>query len=115
MKDENLTEVINDLNNVDEDPMNSFELKKLLHSRGIPLRYLGKICTVSQLNHIREIAVIEIVSRAAKLLIRDGLVFLSEDESAGFKSQNINKCIQHYLHEIFNTTEEARQNRLSSV
>ena len=84
MKDENLTELIDDLNNIDEDPLNARELKTTLHKRGIPMRYLGKICTNAQLNHTREIAVIEIIARASKLLIRDGLVFLSEDEDAGF-------------------------------
>jgi hypothetical protein len=45
MKDDKLTELINDLNQIDEDPLNSRELKSLMHSRGLPLRYLGKICT----------------------------------------------------------------------
>lgn len=102
MKDDNLTALINDLNNVDEDPLNSRELKKLMHEKGLPMRYLGKICTNAQLNHTREIAVIEVLSRAARMLIKDGLVYLSEDEETGFTSTNIKKCVQHYLHEIFN-------------
>jgi len=59
--------------------------------------------------------VIEVVARAAKLLIRDGLVFLSEDEQASFTSSNINKCVQHYLHEIFNLNEDPLAARPSSV
>lgn len=94
--------MINDLNNVDEDPLSSEELKKVLHSRGIPLRYLGKICTGAGLNHTREIAVIEVISRAAKTLIKDGLIFLSEDEEAEFSNLNIRKSVHHYLKEIFN-------------
>ena len=44
------------------------------------------------------------------MLIKDGLVFLSEDEEAGFTSNNIKKCVQHYLHEIFNISEDGNSN-----
>jgi len=57
------------------------------------LRLLGKICTTAALNHTREIAVTEVVARAAKKLVKDGLVFLSEDEEAGFTTGNIKKCV----------------------
>ena len=46
------------------------------------MRHLGKIGTEAQLNHTRELVVIEIVSRCAKLLIRDGLAVLAETEAA---------------------------------
>lgn len=36
------------------------------------------------MNHIRELATIEVISRSAKLLIRDGLTFLADDEDTGF-------------------------------
>jgi hypothetical protein len=36
------------------------------------------------MNHIREICVIEVIARSAKLLIKDGLTFLADDEEAGF-------------------------------
>lgn len=49
--------------------------------------------------------VIEVIARSAKLLIKDGLTFLADDEEAGFKSENIKKCILHYLLEIFNMDE----------
>ena len=44
-----------------------------MHENGIPLRYLGKICTNSFYNHTREISVIDIISRSAKIIIKDGL------------------------------------------
>lgn len=69
------------------------------------MRHLGLVCTKADLNHIRELCVIEVIARSGKLLIKDGLTFLSEDEDAGFKSANIKQCILHYLHEIFNTDE----------
>ena len=77
-----------------------------MHQRGIPLRYLGKVATTAELNHTREIAVTEIIARASKILIKDGLTFLSEDEESGFSHNNVRKLLQHYMHEIFNTTED---------
>lgn len=50
-------------------------------------------------------AVIEVIARSAKLLIKDGLTFLADDEEAGFKAENIKKCILHYFQEIFNMDE----------
>jgi len=114
LKDEGLSGLINDLNNVDEDPLNSDELKQVMHSRGLPLRLLGKICTNAALNHTREIAVTEVVARAAKKLVKDGLVFLSEDDEAGFTMHNIKKCVQHYLHEIFGAAEDGSSNKKSN-
>ena len=81
------------MNNIDEDPLNSEELKYAMHSLGIPLRLLGTICTKSALNHTREIAVTEVVARSAKKLIKDGLLFLSEDEESGYTTENIKKLI----------------------
>ena len=61
--------LVDDLNNVIEDPLNPDDLRDVMHQRGVPLRLLGKICTTALLNHTREIAVTEVVARSAKLLI----------------------------------------------
>jgi hypothetical protein len=61
------------------------------------------------LNHIREICVIEVIARSAKLLIKDGLTFLADDEEAGFQTENIKKCVLHYLLEIFNVADGSQQ------
>ena len=42
-------------------------------------------------------AVIEVIARSAKQLIKDGFTFLADDSEAGFKSDNIKKCILHYF------------------
>ena len=42
------------------------------------MRHLGKVCSEAALNHTRELLVIEVISRCAKLLIRDGLAVLAE-------------------------------------
>lgn len=59
------------------------------------------MCVNAGLNHSREMLVIEIISRAAEKLVRDGLLFLSEDEAEQFNLQNIKKCLKHYINEIF--------------
>ena len=95
---------MDDLNNVIEDPLNPEELREVMHSRGVPLRMLGKICTTAQLNHTREIAVTEVVARSAKLLMLDGIRFLSSDDENAFTGANLKKLIASYLREIFNTS-----------
>jgi hypothetical protein len=76
------------------------------------MRDVGRIAMEATMNHTKELAVIEVISRCAKLLIRDGLTVLAEtsaDEVAEqgvavpeagnrFTSTNIKKCILHYLH-----------------
>ena len=76
--DELVPQLVKDLNEVEEDPLSSSEITKMMHSRGLCMRHLGKVCSEASLNHMRELFVIEIVSRCAKLLIRDGLSVLAE-------------------------------------
>ena len=39
----------------------------------------------------------EVLVRSAVHLIKDGLIYLSEDESQTFDDYNIKKCIVHYI------------------
>ena len=61
--------------------MSSVELRDLMHGRGLCMRHLGRVCSEAALNHTREILVIEVISRCAKLLIRDGLAVLAEQRA----------------------------------
>ena len=70
-----------------------------MHERGLNMRNVGRLAMEASMNHTKELAVIEVVSRCAKLLIRDGLNVLQEEKR--FTSENIKKCILHYIHEIF--------------
>ena len=78
ISDEIIPQLVKDLNDLEEDPLSSNEITKMMHTRGLCMRHLGKVCSESSLNHIREMFVIEVVSRCAKLLIRDGLSVLAE-------------------------------------
>lgn len=40
-----LQKLIEDLDNVEEDPLSAGHLERLMHARGISMRHLGKICT----------------------------------------------------------------------
>ena len=76
--EELIPKLIKDLNDIDEDPLCARDLAKLFHSRGLCMRHIGKVVAEAQLNHTREFLVIEVISRCAKLLIRDGLGVLAE-------------------------------------
>jgi len=43
----------------------------------------------------------DVLTRSVKLLVKDGLTFLAEEEEAGFKGANIKEYIAHYLQEVF--------------
>ena len=68
--------------------MDSLALEKLLHERGLCMRHIGKICSEAALNHTRELLVIEVISRCAKLLIRDGLAILAEQRATIDQPEN---------------------------
>ena len=59
--------------------------------------------------------VVEVIARSAKLLIKDGLTFLADDEEAGFQSENIKKCVLHYLLEIFNSDDGQNASGAQSI
>ena len=61
-------QLITDLNNIDEDPLSSEALKSLIHRRGICVRHLGIICSQVSLKHTREIILIEVASRCARIV-----------------------------------------------
>ena len=76
--DEFIPGLVRDLNELEEDPLSATELRDLIHGRGLCMRHLGKLCSEAALNHTRELLVMEVISRCAKLLIRDGLAVLAE-------------------------------------
>ena len=61
---------VKDLDNMEICPFDSESLTKSLHSRGINIRYLGFICTISKIPFIRSLVLVEILARACKVLFR---------------------------------------------
>ena len=61
---------VKNLDNMDLCPFDSESLTRALHSKGINLRYLGYICTISKIPFVRTLVLVEMVSRACKILFR---------------------------------------------
>eukprot|EP00744_Colponema_vietnamica_P001049 GILI01001788.1.p1 GENE.GILI01001788.1~~GILI01001788.1.p1 ORF type:complete len:1045 (+),score=336.05 GILI01001788.1:182-3316(+) len=91
-------------------PLTGKQLTEEMHRRGINLRCLGRMAVETPHNHLRELAVREILARTIKVLVRDGLSFLAEDPS-GFTEEDVKKCVLHYLNEVF--TVDSRQSSLT--
>jgi hypothetical protein len=54
------------------------DLRDEMHSRGINMRYLGRIMSQTSLRHVREVCLREVLARSIKTLIRDGLGMMFE-------------------------------------
>ncbi len=104
LQDEIIPEFFIQLEEMEDCPKNSEELVGSFHSRGINMRYLGRITTEISHNFIKELAVREILASALTVLIRDGLSFLTE-EANGFSVEDVKKCILHYLNEVLSQVE----------
>lgn len=46
LKDEVIGKLVEELNNVEQDPLSGDQLETLMHQRGINMRILGRICTI---------------------------------------------------------------------
>ena len=85
-------------------PLDSRQLSKEMHAQGISMKFLGRIALTTNHNFIKELAVREVLVRTVKILIRDGLSFLIEDEN-GFNHEDVRKSILHCFNEIFTLDE----------
>jgi len=70
----------------------SRDLTELMHTRGINMRYLGRLVLDCKHNFAKELAVREVLARSVKVLIRDGLSFLRE-QATGTYEQDCKKLI----------------------
>ncbi|GAB5586112.1 Intracellular distribution of mitochondria [Umbelopsis nana] len=82
-------------------PLDGDALTKAMHQRGINMRYLGKIVGLveiskdNRLDHVKVIAVQEMVTRAAKRILRNLLSSCTVCDIAA--------CISHFLNCLFGT------------
>ena len=63
--------VVNMFADLKEIPISSFQIKQVLHSHGINIRYLGKICNMVHLHHIKQICINEMIARTAKNIFNE--------------------------------------------
>ena len=91
---------IRELDHLECEPATGTQLVDEMHRRGINCRYLGRIANECSYNHLRELAVREMVARVIKVLIRDGLSFLVEPDEEDAKA-----VVVHYLNECLTRME----------
>ena len=100
LRDMTILMFVNELNNMEVVPNSSQSLTEMMHSRGINMRYLGRISLEVKHNFIRELIVREALSRSIKVLIRDGQSFL-KDQTNDESGLDAKKLLIQYLNEIF--------------
>ena len=80
LRDVAIPELLNDLKESDISfPMDGRSLSKLLHKRGVNLRYMGKIAAMSEearLRCLRDVCIVDMVSRSFKHIARKYLRYL---------------------------------------
>ena len=94
---------ISDLNYLEEDVFSPHHLVQLMNERGINEIFLGKIASECKYNHVKEMAVIEIIATSMDKVISDGLNLMWEDteiENIEVSDDQIHK----YLLNFFNDT-----------
>jgi len=95
-----IPDFIQELDELECEPTTGRQLVEEMHKRGINTRYLGRIANESRYNHLRELAVREMLARTIKVLIRDGLSFLVEPDEEDAKA-----VVVHYLNECLTRVE----------
>ena len=81
-----IPKLVKKLDSLEIIPIDSVSLSQALHSHGINIRFLGTICQQTNLPHVREICIIEMIARAAKKIFRkqlNDLIFnlIKEDQA----------------------------------
>ncbi|PJF16988.1 hypothetical protein PSACC_03222 [Paramicrosporidium saccamoebae] len=70
LKNSRLPAVIQELDSLNQMPMDSDEWRCLLHENGLNMALLGTIATGTKLPHIREACIIEMLARTTKMVLR---------------------------------------------
>lgn len=93
--------LVNDLN-ANEDAMlvDAEHLARLAHSKGINIRFLGKLAFQASFNYVREITVILIISRAVKRLVLNALNEMDAND-------NPRDVLISYLNKLLSVSESS--------
>ncbi|CAK61282.1 unnamed protein product (macronuclear) [Paramecium tetraurelia] len=60
-------------------PIDSNQLSEQLHQLGINIKYIGKICQMCQLQHIKDLCVCDMISRVCKKVLRNNVADLMKN------------------------------------
>lgn len=96
-----LKKLTDDFNKMEEMVYASSQLEKVMHERGISLRYFGKLASGLRNNFLREVVVRDMLARSMKIIIRNSMESLRELSSKMTENQ-LKKTICYYLNIFFN-------------
>ena len=94
MIDQLLPNIILDLDNGNLDVKTPEELRQMFKSIGINLRYIQKVASLSQTQHIKELAITELLARKIKNIIIDGSDYSATIDAGIFDKIHINMLVQ---------------------
>lgn len=73
LKNEGINKLVRDLETMAIQPIGSEQLSMYFHEYGVNMRHLGKVSTRSDLPHIKEICISDMIARATKKIFRANL------------------------------------------
>ena len=62
----NIKTIVSLFENLEEIPLSSRQLKGVLHSHGVNIRYLGRVTSQLTQHHIKSLCITEMIARMAK-------------------------------------------------
>ena len=69
LKEDMMQELVRLLDSLVIIPLSSVQLRKIFHSSGINMRFLGVVASETSLLHVKEICVVEMIARTLKKMI----------------------------------------------
>ena len=111
--DEEIPKLAKDFANLNEIPADGAALTELFHSRGINMRYLGKVAELTTVPYVKNLLVQEMIVRTAKHLINAAMRDVKPEEGQREEHWFLAPCIAGFLNGMFgsksfgaNTTSE---------
>ncbi|CAD8109841.1 unnamed protein product [Paramecium primaurelia] len=74
-----LHDLINKFESLEFLPIDSNQLSEQLHQLGINIKYIGKICQMCQLQHIKDLCICDMISRVCKKVLRNNVADLMKN------------------------------------
>eukprot|EP00768_Dysnectes_brevis_P009449 gnl/Dysnectes_brevis/952_a1061_1539.p1 GENE.gnl/Dysnectes_brevis/952_a1061_1539~~gnl/Dysnectes_brevis/952_a1061_1539.p1 ORF type:complete len:1235 (-),score=448.51 gnl/Dysnectes_brevis/952_a1061_1539:45-3749(-) len=99
-----IPELVAELDSLDFVPETPSDLINEMSSRGIPVRYLGRIAAECEMMFVCEMAVREVLVRTITSLLRDDLSFLEQGED---RESLAIAAVVRFLNELFGRCEES--------
>ncbi|CAD8210827.1 unnamed protein product [Paramecium pentaurelia] len=79
LQNQQLNELIKKFESLEQLPIDSNQLSEQLHQSGINIKYIGKICQMCQLQHIKDLCICDMISRVCKKVLRNNVADLMKN------------------------------------